>query len=295
MHKFNLIWMQGSTCGGNSMSVLDSEEPDFFSFLEENNINLLYHPKISPFFSEEASTLFDKCLSGNTPVQIFIFEGAIPTKAGFGDFFKMEDVKTMVKNFASRAMLTIAVGTCASWGGIPAISSNESGAVGLQWLKNKKGGILGKDYVSEIGMPVVNIPGCPAHPDWVLQTIQSFISGRAIHLDKYNRPLDFFNERVHRGCSLCEFNDKHLIAKEFTDIGCLEIAHGCKGKTVRGDCNIRLWHNESSCTRSGHPCIGCTEPGFPDNMMPFDEWTSKLAGDLKTEVDTRNLINYGGV
>lgn len=295
MHKFNLIWMQGSTCDGNSMSILDAEEPDFFTFLEKNNIVLLYHPTISPEFAEDARLIFDKCLAGEIPVHIFIFEGAIPTKDGYGDYFKMQDVRTMVKNFSSRAMLTIAVGACASWGGIPAAPPNESGAVGLQWTKREKGGLLGKDYVSAIGMPVINIPGCPTHPDWVLLTLQSFVMGKAIHLDKYNRPLDFFCEKVHRGCNCCEFNDKHLVAKEFTDVGCLELGQGCKGKVIHGDCNIRLWHKTSSCTRSGHPCIGCTDPGFPENMTPFNLGKSELAGDLKREVDKRNMINYGSV
>lgn len=293
MQTFNLIWMQGQTCDGNTMSIIDAENPDFLTFLEQNNINLLYHPTLSPIFGKEATDLFDKCMNGETPVHIFIFEGAVPTKTGYGDYFKLQDVRTMVKNFASKAMLTLACGSCASYGGIPNTPPNESGAVGLQWNHFEKGGLLGEDYISAIGMPVVNIPGCPTHPDWLMLTLQSFVMGRAIHLDKYNRPLDFFKERVHRGCNACEFNEKHLTANEFNEIGCLESNLGCSGKTVHGDCNIRLWHNTSSCTRSGHPCIGCTDPGFPGNMLPFLKEKSYLFADLKEEVETRNNILYG--
>lgn len=294
-HKFNLIWMQGQTCDGNSMSVINSTKPDFFTFLEQNNINLLYMPTISPPFGKDAQALFADCLSGKTPVQIFIFEGAVPTKEGFGDYFGGRDVRTMVKNFAEQAMLTIGIGACACWGGIPNTPPNESGATGLQWDHYEKGGLLGKDYASQIGMPVVNVPGCPAHADWLLLTLQSFVNGKAIELDEYNRPLEFFKEKVHRGCSLCEFNDYNLMAKNYTDVGCLEHDLGCKGKDVGGDCNIRLWMDVSSCTRSGSQCIGCTDPGFPSSMMPFEKPHHKHHPEtLKKEVKERKNINKGG-
>ncbi|PLW79311.1 hydrogenase [Candidatus Woesearchaeota archaeon] len=293
MNKFNLIWMQGQTCDGDSMSVINSTEPDFLAFLERSKINLLYHPTLSPEFGKEAQDLFEKCLSGEIPVHIFVFEGSIPTKKGFGDFFEGKDVRKMVENFASKAMLTIAVGTCASFGGVPASKNNETGSVGLQWLNYEKGGFLGKDFTSEVGLPVINIPGCPTHPDWVIGTLQSFRMGRAIHLDKYNRPLDFFSEKVHRGCKHCEYLESGLWAKDFTELGCLAASLGCKGRTTNADCNIRLWNGVSTCTRSGAPCIGCCDPGFPDNMEPFNKETLDLPQDLLKELQERNNILRG--
>jgi len=290
-HKFNLVWMQGQTCDGNTMSIINATEPDFFTFLEQNNINLVYHPTIHPAFGEDAQKIFNSCLSGETPVQIFIFEGAVPMKEGYGDYFKLQDVKNMVKNFANQAMLTVAIGACASFGGIPNTPPNESGAVGMQWDHHKFGGFLGTEYKSSLGLPVVNIPGCPTHPDWLLLTLQSFVSGKAIKLDKYNRPSDFYKEKVHRGCNACEYNDQKQYAKEFTDIGCLDVDLGCKGKDAHGDCNIRLWYHTSSCTRSGHPCIGCTDPGFPGSSLPFLKARQNHPVDLECEVRERNDIN----
>jgi NiFe hydrogenase small subunit HydA len=292
--QFNLIWMQGQTCDGDSMSVVNATDPDLIGFLERNNINLLYHPTLSPQFGDEAAALFKKCLSGEIPVQIFVFEGSVPTKPGYGDFFEGADVRTMVQNFASKAMLTIAVGTCAAFGGLPAAYPNESGAVGLQWTRYDKGGLLGKEYMSAIGLPVVNIPGCPTHPDWVLGTLQSFRMGRAIHLDKFNRPLDFFAEHVHRGCKFNEYHENALWAKDFNEIGCLAAGLGCKGRTTNADCNIRLWNNVSTCTRTGSPCIGCCDPGFPETMFPFNKETLDLPDDLLTEIRERNAILHGG-
>lgn len=294
MQEFNLIWMQGQTCDGDSMSVINATEPDFLEFLRRNKINLLYHPTLSPEFGDEAQKIFDDCLSGKIPVHIFVFEGSVPTKEGYGDFFNMKDVRTMVENFASKAMLTIAVGTCAAYGGIPGAEGNETGAIGLQWHKRNFGGLLGEKFVTPLGLPVINIPGCPTHPDWVLGTLQSFRMGRAIHLDRYNRPLDFFSEKVHRGCKHCEYLENGLWAKDFTELGCLAAELGCKGRTTNADCNIRLWNGVSTCTRSGSPCIGCCDPGFPDSMTPFDKETINLPEDLRLEVEERSKVIHGG-
>jgi NiFe hydrogenase small subunit HydA len=292
MDELNLIWMQGQSCDGDSMSVVDAERPDFITFLKRNKINLLYHPTLSPIFGEDAQKLFNDCLSGKTRIDIFVFEGAIPTKEGFGDFFEGKDVKTMVKNFAAKANITVAVGTCAAFGGIPSAPPNESGATGMQWHGHKKGGFLGSDYVSGLGFPVINIPGCPTHPDWVINTLQSFRLGRPVLLDEYNRPKDFFEEKVHRGCKHCEFHERGLWAKEYTEVGCYAASLGCKGRTTNSDCNIRLWNGVSSCTRSGAPCIGCTDPGFPVSMLPFRNETLNLPADIESMVKDKKKIIY---
>ncbi|MFH0874655.1 MAG: hydrogenase [archaeon] len=294
MQELNLIWMQGQTCDGDSMSVFDAERPDFLTFLKRNNINLLYHPTISPVFGAEAKKLFNDCLGGKIRIDLFVFEGSVPMKEGFGDFFGGEDVKNMVKNFASKSNLTIAVGTCAAFGGIPAAPPNESGATGLQFHGHTKGGFLGKDYISGLGFPVINIPGCPTHPDWVINTIQSFRLGRPVVLDEYNRPKDYFEEKVHRGCKHCEFHERGLWAKNYTEVGCYAATLGCKGRTTNADCNVRLWNGVSSCTRSGAPCIGCCDPGFPVTMTPFSEETLSLPKEVEDMVKAKKKVLYGG-
>ncbi|MFH2020307.1 MAG: hypothetical protein ABIJ34_02770 [archaeon] len=293
MEELNLIWMQGQTCDGDSMSVVDSTDPSFLGFLSRHKIRLVYHPTLSPEFGEDAQKIFKDCLSGKMRIDIFVFEGAIPTKEGFGDYFEGKDVKSMVKNFASKSMLTIAVGTCAAFGGIPSAFPNESGATGLQFHHYEKGGFLGKEYISGLGFPVINIPGCPTHPDWVINTILSFRLGKPVVLDQFNRPKDYFEEKVHRGCKLCEFHERGLWAKDFTDIGCLAADLGCKGRTTNADCNIRLWNGVSSCTRSGAPCIGCCDPGFPESMIPFSKETLDLPEGLREEVKERRKILGG--
>jgi uptake hydrogenase small subunit len=294
MEELNLIWMQGSSCDGDSMSVIESTNPDFLTFLDAYKINLLYHPTLSPIFGDEAQKLFKDCMDGKKRVDIFVLEGAIPTKKGFGDYFEGSDVRQMVLKLAAKSMITIAAGTCASFGGIPRAAPNESGATGMQFSGYEKGGLLGKDYMSGLGFPVINIPGCPTHPDWVINTILSFRIGKPVVLDKYNRPKDYFEEKVHRGCKYCEFHERGLWAKDFTELGCLAASLGCKGRTTNADCNVRLWNNISSCTRSGSPCIGCCDPGFPEAMMPFNKETLELPIELKEQIQERKNVIAGG-
>jgi hydrogenase small subunit len=45
--------------------------------------------------------------------------------------------------------------------------------------------------------------------------------------------------------------------------GCLFYDLGCRGPMTHSPCNRILWNRQSSKTRSGMPCIGCTEPEFP--------------------------------
>lgn len=54
---------------------------------------------------------------------------------------------------------------------------------------------------------------------------------------------------------------------------------GCKGKHTRSDCPIRKWnaadtggYGVSWCVGARSPCLGCTEPDYPDLMSPFYEW-----------------------
>jgi hydrogenase small subunit len=36
---------------------------------------------------------------------------------------------------------------------------------------------------------------------------------------------------------------------------------------TRASCNRILWNRTSSKTRANHPCLGCTEPGFPHHDL----------------------------
>ena len=139
----------------------------------------------------------------------------------------------------------------------------------MQFHKEAKGGYLGPDFKSKGGLPVINIPGCPAHPDWVTQILVAIATGRIgdVLLDDFHRPKTFFTDFVQNGCpnaiSFAQKVDGHFGKRG----GCLFYEVGCRGPMTRASCNRILWNRQSSKTRANHPCLGCTEPGFPHHDL----------------------------
>jgi hydrogenase small subunit len=174
-----------------------------------------------------------------------------------------------VQELSDAAQFVVAIGDCATWGGIPAVPPNPSESTGMQFHKEAKGGYLGPDFKSKGGLPVINIPGCPAHPDWVTQILVAIATGRIgdVLLDDFHRPKTFFTDFVQNGCpnaiSFAQKVDGHFGKRG----GCLFYEVGCRGPMTRASCNRILWNRQSSKTRANHPCLGCTEPGFPHHDL----------------------------
>ena len=170
-----------------------------------------------------------------------------------------------VQTFSENALVTLAVGTCASYGGMAGGSPNPTGAVGVWDVVGKK--------------PVINIPGCPAHPDWIVGTIAHLLTyGTIPRLDNLGRPADYFGHTVHSQCpNRQKFFNQKLFAAALSEEGCLNKL-GCKGQETGADCPFRRWNSGRAgvedagvnwCVGARSPCQGCTEPQFPDGMSPF--------------------------
>jgi hydrogenase small subunit len=169
---------------------------------------------------------------------------------------------------AQKALAVISVGTCASFGGISSGAPNPTGAKSVQ------------EALEEVGIhkPLINVPGCPPHPDWLVGTINTLLlTGLPEQgdLDAVLRPKAFYGRLVHDNCTRRADFDAGQFAKHTGERGCLyEI--GCKGPQTYADCPIRLWNNGVNwCIGSGAPCIGCVEPGFPDKLQPM---ATKMVG-----------------
>jgi len=160
-------------------------------------------------------------------------------------------------------MLVIAYGTCASFGGLQAASPNPTGAVGV------------KDVIGE--NKLINISGCPPNPYNFLATISYILTfGKLPELDELRRPKFAYGRLIHDHCERRGHFDEGRFAKAFGDEGhkkryCL-FKLGCKGPITYSNCptikfcDVGVWS-----VSAGHPCIGCTEPNFWDEMAPFYE------------------------
>jgi ferredoxin hydrogenase small subunit len=162
---------------------------------------------------------------------------------------------------------------------VTAAGINPTDACGLQFDIDQQGGLLGEDYRAAGGLPVINIAGCPTHPNWVMETLVALAQCDMFeaNLDVYRRPRLYADHLVHHGCKRNEFYEFKASAHKPSDLGCMMEHMGCKGTQVHADCNIRLWNGEGSCTRGGYACIACTEPGFEEPGHPFGI-TPKVAG-----------------
>lgn len=265
----NLLWLQGGACSGNTMSFLNAQEPSVCDLITDFGINMLWHPSLGMELGEAARRIFEQCCTGETPLDIFVFEGTVingPDGSGSWNRFAGRPMKDWVNDLADRAQYVVAIGDCACWGGIPATDPNPTDSEGLQYLKRKFGGALGTEFRAGAGLPVINIPGCPAHPDWISQILIALATGRAddIALDDLQRPKTFFTTFTQTGCTRNMHFTYKVAATEFGQRkGCLFYDLGCRGPMTRSPCNRILWNRQSSKTRAGMPCIGCTEPEFP--------------------------------
>lgn len=278
----SVLWLQASGCGGCTMSLLCAESPDLIETLEDAGIRLLWHPALSVETGAEARALLEDVAAGRVPLDILCVEGAIARgPAGTGRFQMLsgtgESVMAWVARLAPMAGQVVAVGSCAAYGGVTAAGGNPTDAVGLHYDGAHPGGLLAEGWRSKAGAPVINVAGCPTHPGWVLETLMLLAGCEDVALDGMGRPRFFADHLVHHGCPKNEFYEYKASARELSEIGCMMENLGCIGTQAVGDCNIRPWNGEGSCTRGGYPCINCTAPRFEDPAHAFVE-TPKIAG-----------------
>lgn len=290
----SLLWLQGGACSGNTMSFLNAEEPSAVDLVTDFGIDVLWHPSLGMELGDHAKKIFRDCANGERPLDIFVFEGSViqaPNGTGRYNMFADRPMMDWVRELASQAQIVVAIGDCACWGGIPAMAPNPSESVGLQYLKRNHGGFLGTNFKSKMGLPVLNIPGCPAHPDWVTQILVAVATGRAgdLSLDELQRPATFFKSFTQTGCTrnqYFEYKQSPTSFGEGTRKGCLFYEFGCRGPMTHSPCNRILWNRQSSKTRAGMPCTGCTEPEFPfHDLAPGTVFkTQKISGSIPKEL-----------
>ena len=281
---FNVLWLQSGGCGGCTMSLLCADTPDFFGTLSDAGINLLWHPSLSLETGNEALRILQACAAGEIPLHALCVEGSmLRGPHGSGRFHMLagsgKPMTHWVRELAAVAEYTVAVGTCAAFGGITAAGSNPTDACGLQYEGERPGGLLGTAYRARSGLPVINVAGCPTHPNWVMETLMALAAGLfdATQMDALGRPRAYADHLVHHGCTRNEFYEFKASAEKPSDLGCMMEHMGCKGTQVHADCNTRLWNGDGSCTRGGYACISCTEPGFEEPGHAFHQ-TPKIAG-----------------
>lgn len=252
-----VIWLNGANCTGCTVSLANlfsNSGPTDIADLLINTIDLAFHPNLMGAAGDLAVQQLKDTALGN---YILVVEGGIPTAFnGHACLVWSEDGRDVtameaVKVLAPNADAVLCVGTCASYGGIPAGNPNPTGIRSVSGIT---------------GLKTINIPGCPTHPDWIVSTIASLLSGVVPPLDERSRPKALFNKKIHEVCPRKEREEAKVFGIANT---CLKEL-GCKGPETFADCPARKWNSGTNwCIGAGAICAGCTEQGFPDRFSPF--------------------------
>ena len=277
-----ILWLQAESCGGESASLLNVDQPDLLQALALLDARLIWFPYLpGPEDWAVEETLAD-LTAGRLGLDVLIVEGAISHRVSVAQPVRASGrtISELLPALASTARYTMTVGTCAAFGGVMARGRKQGGATGVQFLRDQPGGLLGSDFRSPAGLPVVNVPGCPAHPDWIVGTLFMLLEDAltVADLDRFNRCLVYYSRLAHHGCPRNEYYEFKASALECSQQGCLFENLGCKGTQCESDCNERLWLGRTgSCPRGGFSCLSCTSPLFPNGFSPFFE-THKISG-----------------
>jgi len=270
-----VIYLQTAACSGCAVSLLNAASPTIKNVLIDQiipgvHINLRFHPVIMAAAGELAISAMEDTAREKKDGYVLVVEGAIPSTDGalYGAIGERDGkpvpMGDRVAELARDAMAVIALGTCASFGGISAAAPNPTGCQPVKKFLDSKG----------IAKPLVNIPGCPPHPDWFTGTVASILLNglpTAEDLDDFLRPKAFYGKLIHENCPRRAYFDEGKFAKKFGDEGCL-YELGCKGPITYSDCPLRRWNNGTNWViGAGAPCNGCTQPEFPDMTSPFYE------------------------
>ncbi len=260
-----VIWIKGASCTGCTVSLanrISSTAPVDLADLLIHTIDLVYHPTLMGAAGDLAVQALQTASAGKF---ILAVEGGIPTiyNGKTCTIYTQNGVDVTalaaVKALAPTAAAVISIGTCASFGGMGAAAPNPTQIQSLSVAT---------------GVPTINIPGCPPHPDWIVWTIAQLLSGVTPALDSSRRPTTLYGQTVHSQCSRRNSD----WATSLSSTGLCNGNLGCKGRQTHADCPTRLWNNEVNwCvgTVSGEGngadslCQGCTEAGFPDKYAPL--------------------------
>lgn len=260
MNRVPVLWLEGQDCAGCTEAFLRATTPTVSEVILQSWA-LQYHETLmagAGFQAEQALSEAARTYAGK---YVLVVEGSIPGGANGGYCTIGASGQTFldkVKTLSSSAVAVVAVGNCATYGGIPAAHPNPTGAVQTS------------DVVR--GVPVINIPACPMNPDNFVGTMVYYtLTGSWPALDMYLRPKWAFGTLIHNNCPRRDHFDAGEYVNQWGDSAaqdnfCL-YKLGCKGPMTWNNCPA-IGYNENTSwpIRVGHGCIGCSQPGFWDEL-----------------------------
>jgi len=287
MSKPPVIWIEGADCAGCSESFLANLNPGAADIILDK-ISLRYHETIMDASGYQAEGVLEDTY--NKGGYVLVVEGAIPTAQG-GRFCTVagETFEHLTRRMAQKAAAIIAVGSCASYGGIPA-ADPLTGAVGVSKL-----------FDGQMDAKIINLPTCPLKPDHFVATVLYYLTENKLPpRDRYLRPTAFYGMLLHDNCPRRAHYDAGEFLSDWNDPAqkdwCL-FKKGCKGPWTHTDCSLHYWNDGINfCIGAGGPCAGCSQPEFYAGFTPLyaEQAGMPVANTAEVNADTVGYV-IGGV
>ena len=277
INKLPVVMIETSTCTGDTISLLNIWTPTFSDVLT-NITDWRYDWTMMQAQGDVVNEVLLETYEKMPNEYIMIVQGSIIQRDnGHYNHVAYENGKLVtgleiVRRIGLKAKYVVAIGSCATFGGPAAGYPNPTQSTGVQNILPER--------------RVINVSGCPAHPDWTMGTLLHLALYGEPELDKFGRPKLFYGETIHNRCPRRADYDKGIFATEIGQKECLYRV-GCKGPVSYADCPIRRWNDRINWpVGCNTPCIGCTEPGYPDLMSPFDAHLPDISFPGGTKVAT---------
>lgn len=268
----SVIWLPFQECTGCTEALLRSHAPTLESLIFDS-ISLDYQHTIMVAAGDQAELSRHDAMRENKGKYLLLVDGSVPLgNMGYSTISGQSNVDMLVET-AKDAAAIVAIGTCASFGGIPKAYPNPTGAVPVSSIITDK--------------PIINVSGCPPLPIAITAVLAHYLTFNTLPaMDELNRPLAFFGNTIHDRCYRRPFFEQRKFAKSFDDEGakkgwCL-FELGCKGPETYNACATVKWNQGTSFPiESGHPCLGCSEPDFWDHgsfyqpLFPKERYKAK--------------------
>jgi [NiFe] hydrogenase small subunit len=257
-----VVWLHFAECTGCSEALLRSQYP----YIDELVLEILsveYHETIMAAAGHQAEEQLHNAVKKYEGKFICVCEGAIATKfnGGYGKIGGRTFLE-IAKEVVPKAAATIAIGSCASWGGVQAAAPNPGGYKGVG---------------DALGVKTLNLPGCPPNPINLVGTVVNYLLlGKLPELDESGRPLFAYGKTIHDQCPRRSHFENEEFVEEFGSeeaaLGYCLYQMGCRGPETYNNCPVAKFNDGTSWpVEAGHPCIGCSQPNFWDTMSPFYE------------------------
>lgn len=271
--RLPLVWLEFQDCTGDTESFLKANQrvnPITRNLTDPGLVDLLfdfisveYHETImSPAGTQAERSLLD-AIENHAGEYVAVVEGSIPTaNQGVYCTIRGRTALSIAEQVLPNSRAVIALGSCATDGGLPGAAPNPTGAKGVI------------DAIPNLPQ-FLALPGCPANVVNLVASLVHLITfGQLPSRSSSGKPYFAYGEEIHEECERHDHYEDERFVLEWGDEGhkqgwCL-FKMGCKGPETDHNCSTVKW-NSGTCwpVAAGHGCVGCASPRFWDRMTPF--------------------------